>query len=180
MIGATKNTVKSEKPLKTIKVESRLSQVGLKAGGVSRSSAVKKASAAVDVLRDEYPEWLEKDLSTLKELIAAAHAGGGQDRALLDRLYGKTAQIRDLGTSFDFPMITATADSLCELIYRLRENNVYDAKSIDSHFNALHYFKKPEARSDKNKNALPLVRGLKALAERYERPQDTQPEDSED
>ena len=157
---------------KVMTVESRLSKLALGPGGVSKDSAIKKASVAVDSLRTDYPKWLEKDLAALQQAIFAAHEDGGQDQERLEAIYRKSAQIRDLGTSFDFPLVTAAADSLCELVYRLMENQLYDQRSIDCHVKALNYLKLPKKPGNKNDQSLPLVRGLKALVDRYERPKE--------
>ena len=173
----------SASSVKVVDVESRLSKLALKPGGVSKADAIANASTAIDGLRTDYPDWLEKDLASLQEAIAVANENGGEDRAALDAIYRKAAQIRDLGTSFDFPLITAAADSLCELVYRLIENQAYDSRSIDCHVTALNYLKQPKSQTADDKQSMPLVRGLKALVERYERPKpppETEPPVSED
>ena len=162
--------------IKVVSVESRLSKLALQPGGITKEAAVAKAGSAIDSLRTDYPDWLEEDLASLQEAILVANQDGGQDRAALDAIYRKAAQIRDLGTSFDFPLITAAADSLCELIYRLVENQAYDPKSIDCHVTALKYLKQPKSQTAEDKQSLPLVRGLRALAERYERPKPPEPQ----
>ncbi len=170
MAETAKKNTNANKKAKVIGAESRLSQLALRPGGVSRDVAVESANAAVDDLRTDYPKWLESDLAALQDLILNTHANGGQDREELEEIYRKAAQIRDLGTSFDFPLITAAADSLCELIYRLMESSAYDSRGIDCHVKALKYLKRPKSQADKDDQALPLVRGLKALVERHEKP----------
>ena len=167
----------SSSSIKVVDVVSRLSKLALQPGGITKETAVANAGSAIDNLRTDYPDWLEKDLLSLQEAIAVANENGGQDQVALDTIYRKAAQIRDLGTSFDFPLITAAADSLCELVYRLIENQAYDSRSIDCHVTALQYLKQPKSQTADDKQSLPLVRGLKALVERYERPQAPTPQD---
>ncbi len=156
--------------IKVVAVKSRLSEMALKPGGVSRDSAVDGAASAIDGLRGAYPEWLEKDVGKLQRLIEQAHEEGGESPDRLNEIYRQAAQIRDLGTNFDYPMITAAADSLCELMYRLIENKTYDTRSIDCHVTALRYLKDPATQNKNNNKTMPLLRGLKVLVERYERP----------
>lgn len=172
-------SAKSKDDIKVLNVESRLSKLALGPGGVARDAAIEKATVAVDGLRTDYPEWLEKDITTLQQAVFAAHENGGGDREALEAIYRKSAQIRDLGTSFDFPLVTAAADSLCELVYRLMESDAYDKKSIDCHVKALNYLKHPKTPGSDNDQSLPLVRGLKALVDRYERPKMPKPANGE-
>lgn len=176
---AKSKSSKSSKPIKVVKVKSRLARVALGPGGVTKSVAVGKASAAIDDMRQDYPHWLEHDLQKLQETIAVAHASDGADTDILEAIYRQSAQIRDLGESFGFPFVTAAADSLCELVFRLLANEVYDDKSIDCHVTALQYLKQPMAQTADNKETLPLVRGLKALVERYDRPEIADEDDPE-
>ena len=55
----------------------------------------------------------------------------------MEAAYTKTAQIRDLGGTFEFPLTTEVADGLCELIYRLRRAGMYSRDALQTQFGAL-------------------------------------------
>ena len=108
----------AETESRRIEKTSRFAVMAQRPGGISREKALARAEESVENLKADYLEWVARDLRTLEKLINAMHEHEGGRDDDMEAAYTKTAQIRDLGGTFEFPLTTEVADGLCELIHR--------------------------------------------------------------
>ncbi len=76
---------------------------------------VARAEAALIALSVNYDEWLLDDLSKL-DAARAAMLRQGVDEATINRLFTHALDLKSLGTTYDFPLVTRFAASLCKLL----------------------------------------------------------------
>lgn len=124
---------KDNPAIQVIHVQSRFSRVARRAGGIAAADAIAAAEAFVEGERGHYFDWVAEDLAELEHILGRVHGSNGQDMAQTDAAYYKTAQIRDLGGTFGYQIITDVAHCFCELLYRLKMAGIYSADAIETH-----------------------------------------------
>lgn len=156
--------------IKIVKVESRFSRMALRDGGVAAEDALAAATAFIETQRSRYFEWVAADLLALESELKALHSAGGDNAERHDAAYYKAAQIRDLGGTFGYQIITETADSLCELLYRLKTAGRYSRDAIDTHMGAMKMVCAREVEAMPEETAQTLLQGLHRVVEKFPRP----------
>lgn len=146
---------------------SRFAIMARRPGGVSADKAIAKADASIEKLKGKYLEWAARDLVSLENLIKKVHAGKGSDPEAYEAAYTKSGQIRDLGETFEFPLTTAVADRMCELLHRLRNAELYSADAIQTHLNALQLVCTEAFRGKTVSDQKPLLDGLNQVIAKY-------------
>lgn len=127
-------TDRKENPaIQVIHVQSRFSRVARRAGGIAAADAIAAAEAFVEGERSRYFDWVAEDLAALEHILGRVHESNGHDMAQADAAYYKTAQIRDLGGTFGYQIITDVAHCFCELLYRLKMAGIYNPDAIQAH-----------------------------------------------
>lgn len=128
---------------------------GLNAG------ALAKAEAALKSLSSQFAQWLQDELDKLEAARAVVHRDGMTKEAG-EGLYTRAHDLKGLGTTYEFPIITRIAGSLCRLIETPEHRAIAPIKLIDAHIDAIKASVRDDIRDDQN----PLGR---VLAEELER-----------
>ena len=77
--------------------------------------AIARAEAALKGLSSQFGEWLQDELTKL-DAARAAIAAEGLSRATADRLFTSAHDLKGLGATYEFPIVTRIAGSLCKLL----------------------------------------------------------------
>ena len=80
--------------------------------------AIARAEAVLQEMSADFPKWLEDDMARIQELRHAADANGWSDQAQ-DALHNAAHDLKGLGATYGFPIVTSIAASLCRLIETL-------------------------------------------------------------
>jgi hypothetical protein len=82
---------------------------------IFNDDAIARAQSAIESFRDEFPTWLRADIENIQALRLAADAGGW---AAAEQEHLRTAahDLKGLGSTYGFPIVTEIAASLCRLI----------------------------------------------------------------
>ncbi len=78
-------------------------------------AALKRAEAALASLSSEFQSWMEEEVSKLVAARDAARTARYDDESL-DRLFGHAHDSKGLGATYEYPIVTRLAGSLCRLI----------------------------------------------------------------
>ena len=89
-------------------------KVGARFGGID-AAAVARAEAALKGLASQFGAWLQDEVAKLEAARAAVKAEGAT-RANMDTLHLHAHDLKGLGGTYDFPLITRVAGSLCKLM----------------------------------------------------------------
>jgi hypothetical protein len=81
-------------------------------GGLD-SSAIKRAEAAIDDLKDEFGAWIVADVNRLVDTRDGYKAQTNADT--LGNLYRASHDLKGQASTFDFPLVARVASSLCKL-----------------------------------------------------------------
>jgi chemotaxis protein histidine kinase CheA len=135
-----------------------------RAGGVTRNQAVGDAQAQIETLKEEFTDWLKDGLSRLQSAIQLAEAHPA-NAALLEDAFRSSCELRDIGTTMGYELVTFVASRLCEVVDAIRNGADYDKVLIRCHLDALQL-----AGQDSYKNVSPdqvpdLCDGLRRAAE---------------
>jgi hypothetical protein len=78
-------------------------------------SAIAKAEAALKGLSAQFGEWLRDEVAKLESAYAVLKADG-PTQAAMDGVYARGHDLKGLGTTYEFPLVTRIAGSLCKLL----------------------------------------------------------------
>jgi len=135
-------------------------------GGRLDMSAVAKAEAALKSLSGNFLEWLGEEVSKLDAARAATRTEGmsGQNG---EALYICAHDLKGLGTTYEFPLITRLAGSLCRLVEEPSLRLTAPAALIDAHIDAIRASLRDDIRTDDDPTVKALVVGLEESVVRY-------------
>jgi hypothetical protein len=110
-------------------------KVGSRFGGID-PSAVAKAEAALKGLSSQFAQWLQDEINKLEEARAAIKTEG-MNRQTADRLYLHSHDLKGLGATYEYPLITRIAGSLCKLMDDQESRVASPMFLIDAHIDAV-------------------------------------------
>jgi hypothetical protein len=143
--GAISTTAQSE----VIQVPNTLRlKVGSRFGGLN-AGAVAKAEAALKSLSSQFSQWLQDELDKLEAARATIRAEG-VTKENTDKLYTHAHDLKGLGTTYEFPIITRMAGSLCKLIETPEQRIKAPMKLVDAHIDAIRAAVRDDIRDDAN------------------------------
>jgi hypothetical protein len=88
---------------------------GLAARLAAGGAAVRTAEAAVKDMAGEFAKWLAQDVAKLDAAYERLKADG-LNAETIGQLYMRAHDLKSLGGTCDYPVVTRLAGSLCELI----------------------------------------------------------------
>jgi chemotaxis protein histidine kinase CheA len=145
-------------------VETDFHRKARRAGGVTRNQAVGGAEAQIETLKEEFTDWLNDGLKRLQSAIQLAESFP-DNVSLLEDAFRCSCELRDIGTTMGYELVTFVANRLCEVLDAIRDGADYDQELVRCHLDALQL-----ARQDSYKNVSPdqvpeLCDGLRRAAE---------------
>jgi len=117
-------------------VETSFAQGARRPGGVSREQALGQAQRNIDELKPDFDNWLDQTLEQLRSAIQESE-GGSFSHSWHKRAYDCCSQLRDVGTTMDFALITFIANNLCKILQAIDAGKAYDKAMITCHVDAL-------------------------------------------
>jgi len=127
-----------------------------------------RAEAKVADLAEDYRNWVQTDLDQLEARIAqVAVAADAAERArTLRSAYVIAHDIKGQGTTFDYPLVTHVAHSLCRYIEKTVDLDRTDLKIATAHMGALRAILSNEVRGDGGALGQQVVDGLTQMVSR--------------
>jgi len=146
-------------------VETDFQRKARQPGGVTRHQAVGGARAQIETLQSEFTDWLSEGLNRLQAAIQMVETSPSNE-TLIEDAFHSSCQLRDVGTTMGYELVTFVASRLCEILEAVRNGAEYDKDLISCHLDALQL-----ARQDSYRNVSPeevpeLCNGLRRAAER--------------
>lgn len=123
--------------------------------------AIAKAEAALKGLSSQFGQWLEDEVGKL-EAARAAIREQGPTRQTLDQLYTHAHDLKGLGSTYEFPIVTQIAGSLCRLLGETDTRLLAPLFLIDAHIGAI----RAAVRDGVKTTDDPVGRGLVEALER--------------
>ncbi len=110
-----------------------------KVGGAlpaANEAMMARAEAAIGDLRQNFKAWLEEEVAKLETLMRTARAGG-LDGETGEALFTCAHDLRGLGSTYEFPIITRIAASLSKLIETAEQRAAAPLALVDAHVGAI-------------------------------------------
>jgi hypothetical protein len=111
----------------------------MKVGGGRLSfdaDAVARAEAALKSLSGQFAQWMQDELDKLDAARAAVREKGMTDQTA-ETLYMRAHDLKGLGTTYEFPLVTRIAASLCKLIDNPATRTSAPLSLVDAHIDAI-------------------------------------------
>lgn len=110
-------------------------KVGGRFGAVD-ASAIAKAEAALKSLSGNFAAWLQDEVTKLEAARQTVKTDGATPETL-ETLYLRVHDLKGLGTTYEFPLITRMAGSLCKLIDDKDKRMEAPMVLIDAHIDGI-------------------------------------------
>jgi hypothetical protein len=126
---------KPSPPANIFYADTRFERQARRSGGVDRDRALQQAQAQVESLKADFDVWAETEFAKLNAALAEITANP-TDKAALERASICCSQLRDVGTTMGYELVTFIARTLCEILEAYIAGATYDQNVIDCHSNA--------------------------------------------
>ena len=140
-------------------------KVGSRFGGLN-AGAVAKAEAALKGLSSQFSQWLRDELEKL-EAARTAIREQGLTKETGDKLYTHAHDLKGLGGTYEFPIITRMAGSLCKLIELPEQRIKAPMKLVDAHIDAIRAAVRDDIKDDGNPMGRMLAQELERQVAAY-------------
>jgi hypothetical protein len=154
------STVQVIQPPNTLRLK-----VGGRFGGID-AAAIAKAEAALKSLSGNFSEWLNDELVKLDSARARVHAEGLTVDAT-ETLYMRAHDLKGLGATYEFPIVTRIAGSLCKLIDDPEKRMNAPMALIDAHIDAIKAAVRADIRDDSHPVGRKLAEELEAQVKAF-------------
>ena len=123
-------------------------KVGGRFGGID-PGAIAKAEAALKSLSSNFAAWLQDELTKL-DAARARIRSDGWNLETAENLYLRAHDLKGLGATYEFPIITRMAGSLCKLIDDPATRLNASMLLLDAHIDAIKAAVRDNIRDDAN------------------------------
>ena len=132
-------------------------------GGFSgiNSDAIAKAEAALKAMSGQFGQWLQDEILKLDSARAAILAEGYSPKTAED-LYFRAHDLKGLGTTYQYPLVTRLAGSLCKLMDDPAGRMDAPMVLIDAHIDAIRAVVRDEIQTDDHPTGRILSETLEA------------------
>lgn len=134
-------------------------KVGGRFGGID-AGAIAKAEAALKSLSSNFGEWLRDEVTKMEGARARIRAEGFNAETA-EFLYLRAHDLKGLGATYEFPLVTRIAGSLCRLIDDPAKRLNAPMTLIDAHIDAIRAAVRDDIRTEEN----PVGRAIAAALE---------------
>lgn len=100
------------------------------------TDAIARAEAALKSLSGQFSEWLQDEINKLEAARAEVHAQGLTTQTS-EVLYMRAHDLKGLGTTYEFPLVSRIAASLCKLIDEPANRVSAPLHLVDAHIDAI-------------------------------------------
>jgi chemotaxis protein histidine kinase CheA len=110
-------------------------KLGKSLGGFD-ANALARAEAAMAAMSDQFGDWLIDELNKLEEAHRVISQTGSSEAALED-FYRRAHDLKGLGTTYGYPIVSQFAGSLCRLLDSPEARTKAPRQILDAHVSAI-------------------------------------------
>ena len=130
------------------------------------ADALAKAEAALKELSANFAQWMNDEIAKLDAARAKiTELGFNQETA--DQLYVHAHDLKGLGSTYEFPLITRVAGSLCKLMNEKEQRPSLPLVLIDAHIDAIRAIVRDNIRDSDHPVGKALASELEARVSAY-------------
>lgn len=127
--------------------------------GAIDPATIAKAEAALKALSGNFDQWLNDEVAKLESARQRVRTEG-QDAETMEALYLRAHDLKGLGTTYGYPLITRIAGCLCRLIDDREKRLNASMALIDAHIDGVKAAVRSEIKSDDHPVGQALVAEL--------------------
>ena len=142
------------------------SKVGGGRGGKVDSSVLKRAETVIENLADDYINWVGADITKLEAALKELTDAKENRKAILDRIFQISHDIKGQGGSFGYPMLTVIGVFLCRYVEKLKDAGPGEIKVISLHIDAMKVTISKRLKGEGGREGAKLKLGLEKLSEK--------------
>ncbi|HEX7884503.1 MAG TPA: Hpt domain-containing protein [Phenylobacterium sp.] len=135
-------------------------KVGGRLGGID-PAAIAKAEAALKGLSSNFTQWLNDEITKLEGARQTVRTDGPTAENM-ESLYLRAHDLKGLGTTYGYPLITRIAGLLCRLIDDKAKRLQAPAALIDAHIDAIKAAARDEIKTEEHPIGKILVQELES------------------
>jgi len=140
-------------------------KLGGRFGGIDMA-AIAKAEAALASLSGNFAQWMQEELQKLEAARQAIRVDGMTTQSA-EGLYYRAHDLKGLGATYDFPLITRIAASLCRLIDDPETREAAPMFLVDGHIDAIRAAVRDEIRTDTHPVGKVLIAELERRVDEF-------------
>lgn len=149
----------------TFLVDSHFQKMARRAGGVPRNQAMENAQIAMDTIKLSFRDWLDSEIESLTAQIQKGRSAPASDVSWVDAALTHARQMRDVGTTMGFELVTFISSNLCEIFEGIKAGAGARNEMIDCHIDALFLAKQEQYRHLRPEQIPELSTGLRRVLE---------------
>jgi chemotaxis protein histidine kinase CheA len=127
--------------------------------GAIDPAAIAKAEAALKSLASNFTQWLADEITKLEAARQQIRADGATAEAM-ENLYLRAHDLKGLGTTYGYQLITRIAGSLCRMIDDKEKRATTSLELVDAHIDAIKAAVRDDIKSDDHQVGRVLVEEL--------------------
>jgi hypothetical protein len=130
------------------------------------AEALARAEAALKSLSSQFQGWMEDEVAKLEAARDAARTKGW-DLAALGSVYGASHDAKGMGSTYEYPLVTELAASLCKLLEtdETREKALNAIPVINAHVDAMRAAVRGQIKTTDHPVGAALLAELRARVE---------------
>ena len=121
-------------------------KVGGGFGGID-ANAIAKAEQALQAMSSQFGQWLQDEIVKLDKAQADIRASG-YSAETAEALYFRAHDLKGLGTTYQYPLVTRLAGSLCKLLDDPAKRTAAPVVLLDAHIDAIKAVVRDEIQTD--------------------------------
>jgi hypothetical protein len=135
-------------------------KVGGGFGGIN-ADAIAKAEEALKAMSTQFGQWLQDEITKLDTAQAAIRAEGYTPQTA-ESVYFRAHDLKGLGTTYQYPLVTRLAGSLCKLLDDPAARMDAPLVLIDAHIDAIRAVVRDQIQTDDHPTGRVLAETLEA------------------
>ena len=135
-------------------------KVGGGFGGIN-ADAIAKAEEALKGMSAQFGQWLQDEIVKL-ELAQAAIRADGLNTQTAEALYFRAHDLKGLGSTYQYPLVTRLAGSLCKLLDDPALRAQAPLRLLDAHIDAIRAVVRDQIQTDEHPTGRILAEALEA------------------
>ena len=129
-------------------------------GGID-ADAIAKAEAALKAMSSQFGQWLQDEIVKLDQAQAEIRAKGYTPETA-EALYFRAHDLKGLGATYQYPLVTRIAGSLCRLMDDADKRMQAPLPILDAHIDAIRAVVRDEIQTDEHPVGRDLAETLEA------------------
>jgi hypothetical protein len=135
-------------------------KVGGAFGGID-ANAIAKAEEALKAMSAQFGQWLQDEITKLDQAQADIRAQG-YNAQTAEGLYFRAHDLKGLGSTYQYPLVTRLAGSLCKMLDDPAKRMAAPLVLIDAHIDAIRAVVRDQIQTDDHPTGKVLAETLEA------------------